>query len=34
VNCKSIHVGNFKTLEEAKKVAEKYYEKILEEAFT
>jgi len=33
VNCKSIHVGNFKKFEEAKKVAEEYYNKIVEEAF-
>jgi len=33
VNCKSIHVGNYKNLEEAKKVAEEYYNKIIEKAF-
>jgi hypothetical protein len=33
VNCKSIHVGNFKNLEEAKKVAEEYYSNIVQEAF-
>jgi hypothetical protein len=33
VNCKSIHVGNFKKFEEAKRVAEEYYSKIVEEAF-
>jgi len=33
VNCKSIHVGNFKNLEEAKKVAEEYYSNIVQKAF-
>lgn len=33
VNCKSIHVGNFNNLEEAKKVAEEYYSNIVQEAF-
>ena len=33
VNGKSIHVGNFKNFEEAKKLAEEYYKKIIEEAF-
>lgn len=33
VNCKSIHVGNYKNLEEAKKAAEKYYDNIVQKAF-
>ena len=33
VNGKSTHVGNFKNFEEAKKLAEEYYRKIIEEAF-
>lgn len=33
VNCKSIHVGNFKNFQKAKKVAEEYYSKIVKEAF-
>jgi hypothetical protein len=34
VKNKSIHVGNFKELEKAKKVAKEYYNKIVEEAFS
>ena len=33
INCKSIHVGNFKNLEEAQKIAEEYYNNIVKEAF-
>ena len=33
VKGKSIHVGNFKKFEEAQKVAEEYYSKIVEKAF-
>lgn len=33
VNMKSIHVGNFKTIDEAKKVAEEYYNEIINKAF-
>ena len=33
VNSKSIHVGNFKDIKTAKEVAEKYYKKILDDAF-
>jgi hypothetical protein len=33
VKNKSVHVGNYKKLEEAKKVAEEYYSRIVEEAF-
>lgn len=33
VKNKSVHVGNYKNLDEAKKVAKEYYNKIVDEAF-
>lgn len=33
INSKSVHVGNFRNLEEAQKVAKEYYSKIVEQAF-